>query len=116
TAGAGILGFAGFLTQLLRNKRIQSEGWAAFFGASGLLLFVLGVHTTVTWPFGGGGFEYANIAFGQPAAAFGALLLLAAVFLWRHRELFAGDVEVANTTTLEALKPAGILVGTIGLS
>src|SRR5690606_10457528 len=76
TAGAGLLGFAAFLTQLLGNKRIDSEGWAAFFGVSGLLLFVLGVHTTVTWPFGGAPFEYANIAFGQPAAGFGALMLL----------------------------------------
>jgi uncharacterized membrane protein len=45
---------------------------------------VTGLHTTLTWPFGAGGFEYASIAFGQPAAGFGALLLLAAVYLWRH--------------------------------
>ena len=50
----------------------------------------------MTWPYGGNGFEYANIAFGQPAAGFGALLLLAAVYLWRHRALFEGDVETAN--------------------
>ena len=105
TAGAG----------LLRHQQIESEGWAGFFGASGLLLLVTGLHTTLTWPFGGDGFEYANIAFGQPAAAFGALLLLAAVYLWRHRELFKAEPEVANTTALAALKPAGILVGTIGL-
>ena len=77
---------------LIRGKRIDSEGWAGFFGVTGLLLLVLGLHTTVTWPFGGDGFEYANIAFGQPAAGFGALLLFAAVYLWRHRALFAGDV------------------------
>ena len=77
TAGAGLLGFASFLANLLSNKRIDSEGWAAFFGLTGLLLLATGLHTTVTWPFGGDGFEYANIAFGQPAAGFGALLLLA---------------------------------------
>jgi len=43
TAGAGLLGFAAFLAELLRGKRIESEGWAAFFGASGVLLLVLGV-------------------------------------------------------------------------
>jgi hypothetical protein len=75
------------------RKRVNSGGWAAFFGITGLLLLVTGLHTTLTWPFGGGGFEYANIAFGQPAAGFGALLLLAAVYLWRHRAMFAGDVE-----------------------
>ena len=55
TAGAGLLGFAGFLADLIRNKRIDSEGWAGFFGVTGLLLLVLGLHTTVTWPFGGDG-------------------------------------------------------------
>src|SRR5436190_23931392 len=87
TAGAGLLGIAAFLADLIRNKRIESEGWAAFFGITGLILLVTGLHTTVTWPFGGGGFEYANIAFGQPAAGFGALLLFAALYLWRHRAL-----------------------------
>jgi uncharacterized membrane protein len=115
TAGAGLLGFAAFLADLIRNKRIDSEGWAAFFGVSGLLLLVLGVHTTVTWPFGGNGFEYANIAFGQPAAGFGALLVFAAVYLWRHRMRYDGEVEQANTKTLAALKPVGIFVGALGL-
>jgi uncharacterized membrane protein len=91
-AGAGLLGFTAFLADLVRGKRIESEGWAAFFGVSGLLLLVLGVHTTVAWPFGGDGFEYANIAFGQPAAGFGALLLFAAIYLWRHRTRYEGEV------------------------
>jgi uncharacterized membrane protein len=115
TAGAGLLGFASFLAHLIGKKRIDSEGWAGFFGVTGLLLLVLGLHTTVTWPFGGKGFEYANIAFGQPAAGFGALLLLAAVYLWRHRVQFANEAEPANAAALAALKPAGIFVGALGL-
>jgi uncharacterized membrane protein len=115
TAGAGLLGFAAFLANLIRNKPLDSEGWAAFFGVTGLLLLVTGLHTTVTWPFGGDGFEYANIAFGQPAAGFGALLLLAAVYLWRRRTQFDRDAEGANKATLAALKPAGIFVGALGL-
>lgn len=119
TAGAGLIGFALFLADLLRNKRIDSEAWAGFFGVTGLLLLVLGLHTTVTWPFGGGGFEYANIAFGQPAAGFGALLLFAAVYLWRHRSFLTGEiegeVEEANATMLAAFKPVGIFVGALGL-
>lgn len=117
TAGAGLLGFAGFLRDLLRGKRIESEGWAAFFGITGLLLLVLGLHTTMTWPYGGDGFEYANIAFGQPAAGFGALLLFAAVYLWRNRTLFSADIDAgtANGSALAAMKPAGIFVGALGL-
>ena len=116
TAGAGLLGFAAFLTSLVRGKRIDSEGWAGFFGVTGLILLATGLHTTVTWPFGGGGFEYANIAFGQPAAGFGALLLLAAIYLWRNRAYFDGDVEIANAKALAAMKPAGIFVGALGLA
>jgi uncharacterized membrane protein len=115
TAGAGLLGFGWFLTHLLRGRRIDSEGWAGFFGVTGLLLLVLGLHTTVTWPFGGDGFEYANIAFGQPAAGFGALLLFAAVYLWRHRNLFTGEVDEVNATALSAFKPVAVFVGALGL-
>jgi len=114
-AGAGLLGFTAFLADLVRGKRIESEGWAALFGVSGLLLLVRGVHTTVAWPFGGDGFEYANIAFGQPAAGFGALLLFAAIYLWRHRTRYEGEVDDANNKTLAALKPVGIFVGALGL-
>jgi hypothetical protein len=38
SAGAGLLGFAWFLARLIRGKRIDSEGWAASFGVTGLLL------------------------------------------------------------------------------
>lgn len=117
TAGAGLLGFAWFLKQLIRKDPIESEGWAGFFGVTGLILLITGLHTTMTWPFGAKGFEYANIAFGQPAAAFGALLLFAAVYLWRHRELFSGELgsEVASTKALGALRPVSIFVGAVGL-
>lgn len=114
-SGASLIGFAWFLSHLIQGKRIDSEGWAAYFGVSGLVLFLTGLHTTVTWPFGGDGFEYANIAFGQPALAFGALLLFAALYLWRHRELFAGDVETANASALASLKPSGVFVGAVAL-
>ena len=116
TAGAGLIGFAWFLSHLVKGQRIDSEGWAAFFGVSGVLLFTTGLHTTVTWPFGGDGFEYANIAFGQPALAFGVLMLFAAIYLWRHRELFAGDVEIANKAALVSLKPISISIGALGLA
>lgn len=116
TAGAGLLGVALFLHNILRAKRWDSEGWAAFFAVTGVILFVLGVHTTVTWPFGGEGFEYANIAFGQPAAGFGALLFFAAVYLWRNRTHFSGDLEESNARALAALKPVSIFVLALGLA
>lgn len=115
TAGAGLIGVAALLADVIRSRRINTEGWAAFFGVTGLLLLVLGIHTTVTWPFGGEGFEYANIAFGQPAAAFGALLFFAAVYLWRHREIAALEGDEARVIFLGALRPVGIFIGALGL-
>ena len=115
TAGAGLLGVAALLSHLIRRKPINSEGWAAFFGVTGSLLLVLGLHTTVTWPFGGDGFEYANIAFGQPAAGFGALLLFAAIYLWRHRGIGTQDPEETYASALSAFKPVSIFVGALGL-
>lgn len=116
TAGAGLIGVAAFLHSVINGKRINSEAWAAFFGVTGSLLFVLGVHTTVTWPFGGAPFEYANIAFGQPAAAFGALLLFATIYLWRNRISYDDDGTATGVPALEAFKPAAIFVGALGLS
>lgn len=116
TAGAGLIGVAVLLSQFTRARRIDSEGWAAFFGITGLLLLVLGIHTTVVWPFGGAPFEYANIAFGQPAAGFGAVLVFMAVYLWRQRALFAGDVDAAGPVVLLALRPVSIFVGALGLA
>ena len=34
TAGAGLVGFAAFLAQLIKGTRIESEGWAGFFGVT----------------------------------------------------------------------------------
>lgn len=115
-AGAGLIGVALFLRALLGAKPLDSESWAAFFGVTGLLLFVLGVHTTVTWPFGGAPFEYANIAFGQPAAAFGALLLFATIYLWRNRFTTGRDGVRARMPSATTLKPVAIFVGALGLS
>src|SRR5690606_16187140 len=47
---------------------------------------------------------------------FGALLLFAAVYLWRNRALFAGDTEIVYSSVLAALKPVSLFVGALGLA
>lgn len=115
TAGAGLIGFALLLRELRKNHRIASEGWAAFFGVTGLILSVLGLATCIMWPYGGDGFEYANIAFGEPAAAFGALLLFAAVYLWRNKAVFDASAKSGREHSLRAFKPVSIFVFVSGL-
>lgn len=114
-AGAGLIGFALLLRELRSKHRIASEGWAAFFGTVGLILSVLGLATCIMWPYGGDGFEYANIAFGEPAAAFGALCLFAAVYLWRNKAVFDASAKSGREHALRALKPVSIFVFVTGL-
>lgn len=118
TVGIGLIGTVLFGRMVLRNRMPDSEGWAAFFGISGVLMTVLGVATTITWPYGGGGFEYANIQFGQPAVAFGLLSLFWAIYLWRHRELFANKtpagVKAMRAQVMRALKPISLFVFAAG--
>ena len=113
SAGAALIGLALFLHKLRNNKTVDSEGWAAFFATNGLILAILGFATCITWPYGEG-FEYASIAFGEPAAAFGVLSLLAAVYLWRNRAAYFTAKE-ARVRTVSALKPMSIFVFVCGL-
>ena len=119
SAGAGLVGFALFLRTLRRAEPIDSEAWAGFFAVVGTLLAALGLHTSLTWPYGEGGFEYANIAFGEPPAAFGVLLLFAAVYLWRNRASFAetsvAAIKHIQTQVVNAFKPISIFVFVCGL-
>ena len=114
TAGAALLGFAAFLADLVRNKRVDSEGWA---GSSG----------SPAYPARPGRAHHCHLALRRRRirvrqhrlrSACGRLrraLLFAAVYLWRHRALFDGDVETANAAALASFKPAGIFVGVLGL-
>lgn len=114
--GAGLVGVAMFLRMLRDSRPINSEGWAGFFGVVGLILTVLGLATCIAWPYGGDGMEYANIAFGEPSAAFGALCLFASVYLWRNRALFANSSKESRAEVVEALKPVSIFVFVLGLA
>ena len=114
-AGAGMVGFALFLQHLRRGNRLASEGWAALFAVTGTIMAVLGLATCIMWPYGGDGFEYANIAFGEPAAAFGVLCLFAAVYLWRNKKLFDGSSKVAAENVVRTLKPVSIFIFVSGL-
>lgn len=118
-AGAGLVGFALFLRSIRKGHVVDSEGWAGFFAVVGTLMTALGLHTAMTWPYGEGEFEYANIAFGEPPAAFGVMMLFAAVYLWRNRSLFgdgsAAAVKRMQQQVVSALKPVSIFIFVSGL-
>lgn len=117
-AGIGLIGTVLFGRMILQKRTPDSEGWALFFGVTGVIMAVLGTITTVTWPYGGDGFEYANIQFGQPAVLFGFLSLLWAIYLWRHRALFtnatAAGQKVMQAHVMRAMKPLSLLIFAAG--
>ena len=49
-AGVGLLLVVRLGWLLYRNRTIAFEGWALAFGIVGLILFVTGLHMTLTWP------------------------------------------------------------------
>jgi hypothetical protein len=85
--GVALLLIVSFATKLYRGEVMVYEGWAVAFGALGAILTFLGAHMTVTWPLpklAPNCCTHDNIVFGEPALAFGVILLAAAALLWRY--------------------------------
>jgi len=118
-AGVGLLLVAQLLKQFAGGERVQPEGFALAFGITGFIQTVLGLTISVMWPYTK--VLHANIMLGEPAFAFGALLLAAAFFLWRKRDtvgdLGRGNEKSANVSAylLAVLRPVSVWVFASGL-
>ncbi|MBA0050634.1 DUF981 family protein [Streptomyces sp. AJS327] len=114
-AGVGLLLVVALGYRLLKGQPVVPDGWALAFGALGLLLFLTGLHMTLTWPLAGQGFPFDNIIFGEPALGFGALLLAAAFFLWK-RGTALDAVPDRQRTVATLTGPISLLVLGLGLA
>lgn len=112
-AGAGLLSLFSLGRHVLAGRRFSPEGWALNFGVLGLILTLTGAHMTLTWPFAKY-FPFDNIIFGEPSLAFGALLLAAALYLWRRAEPLRSGADVASEL-VEAAHPLRFLMIGLGL-
>ncbi|MEU3566358.1 DUF981 family protein [Kitasatospora sp. NPDC127067] len=114
-AGAGLLLVVELGRRLLaRGRTITLDGWALAFGALGFTLVTTGLHMTLTWPLARQGFPFDNIIFGEPALAFGVLLLTASFYLWtRGSELLAAD---GVDRTVRVAAPISVFVFGMGLA
>ena len=91
----GLLAGAFFLWKGLDGP--NHKPWAALFAAAGLVLLVMGIHMTATWPIQDVRppdkpdtvmhLRYANLAFGESSVLFGALLLAIALSLAKGWDL-----------------------------
>ncbi|MER5702544.1 DUF981 family protein [Micromonospora sp. NPDC002296] len=126
-AGVGLLLVVALGRQVLQRQEIVAEGWAMAFVVLGAILAATGLHMTLTWPLASGGFAFDNIIFGEPALAFGVLLLAAGFVLWRRAPLFAGragDIEGREPVaaderlryTQRLLAPISVFVFALGLA
>lgn len=80
--GAALMSLARAGKQLVDRDRIEPQGWALNLGVLGLLLFLTGLHMTLTWPLAAY-FPFDNIVFGEPTLALGALLMALSFFFWK---------------------------------
>ena len=118
-AGVGLLLVAQLLKQFAEGKKVQPEGFALAFGITGFIQTVLGLTISVMWPYTK--VLHANIMLGEPALAFGALLIAAAFFLWRKHDtvidLGQGNDQSAKVSAylLAVLRPVSVWVFATGL-
>jgi len=125
---AALIGVALFFWRGMDSS--DRRGWAALFGATGMVLFLAGLHMATTWPISLERLVFANAAFGECAALLGAILLATALSLakgWDLRPvsilaLVAGaigilvGVRIANLglTAAPALSATGFILTGLG--
>ncbi|RFU37183.1 DUF981 family protein [Actinomadura logoneensis] len=115
-AGAGLLLVVGLGRRLLHPQlRVEAAGWGLAFGALGLILTVTGLHMTLTWPLAGQGFPFDNIVFGEPSLAFGVMMLMAALFLWKRGEAL-NEVPARGEVVARLAGPLSVFVFGMGLA
>ncbi|SCY19601.1 Uncharacterized membrane protein [Nonlabens sp. Hel1_33_55] len=80
--GAALCSLAVIGKSMMQGKKMETVGWSLNLGALGLILFLTGLHMTLTWPLAKY-FPFDNIVFGEPSLAFGVLLLVFSFYFWK---------------------------------
>lgn len=89
--GVSLVTLASTGRQLVVTNTKNPVGWTLNFGIIGLILFLTGLHMTLTWPLAKY-FPFDNIIFGETTLAFGALNLALAFYFWKNRrDILASD-------------------------
>jgi hypothetical protein len=113
-AGTGLMILVKFARALVREKEINLDSWAIAFSVPGFILTVTGIHMTLTWPMAKY-FPFDNIIFGEPSFGFGVLLLAAAFYLWRRREVIIASGDAARYIA-GVSRPLSIFIVGMGLA
>lgn len=77
-----------FISLIYKEKVNNLEGWIFAFGLLGFILTITGLHMTLTWPLSKIGFPFDDIIFGEPSLAFGSILIILTLILWRRLKVY----------------------------
>ena len=118
-AGLALILVPNLLSKLYRGDKVAPEGWSMTFAILGGILTFLSTRMAVTWPLTVN--PPINILFAEPNVVLGALLLAAAILLWRQGNAInalseKGSVRIAAEAQLRrSLAPLSWLVFGLGL-
>ncbi len=90
--GAALCSLAVMGKDMAQKKEKEPIGWALNLGVLGMILFLTGLHMTLTWPLAAY-FPFDNIVFGEPSLAFGTILLAFSFYFWKNAAVI---VETEN--------------------
>jgi uncharacterized membrane protein len=125
-SGTALLLLVLFAAQARRSDRVNAHfspgAWAWAFLPLGLILVVMGIHMSLTWPLQPVPAAASphccradNIMFGEPSLFFGAILLaLGGLLLWFARQ--AGESGQQAARLVETLRPLGYVGAVAGLT
>ena len=112
-AGGALLTLVWFGRSLLKGEKLDMRSWSLAFAVPGVILFLTGLHMTLTWPLALLPFD--NIIFGETSLGFGVLLVAAAFYLWRRSDAIDESGEQLMHLSRVA-KPLSIFIFGMGLA
>ena len=121
--GVGLLLIVTLGRTIFLRRRFSSDGYSLAFGVVGVILFLMGLHMSLTWPLARIA-AYDNIVFGEPSLAFGALLGAASFYLWRRGGVLEESLSPARLQSNEhgadylarLVLPISLFVAILGLA
>ncbi len=99
-SGAALLSIWWVFSRLSSQEKIKPKGVALNFGVLGMILFLTGLHTTLTWPLSPT-YPFDNSIFGESCFVFGALLLAMSFYFWKEKYSILEYEETENNTLLQ---------------
>lgn len=111
--GVSLISLAKIGRDMVHHKIPNPKGWALNFGVLGIILFLTGLHMTLTWPLAKY-FPFDNIIFGETTLAFGALDLMLAFYFWKNSSEILSVKEPLQLVSAH-FKPLNILFYALAL-